>query len=40
MRAHQDMRQVTVRGSLTRRGTRFYLSGPIGFRVLADTDPD
>ena len=40
MRAHQDMRQVTVRGSLTRRGTRFYLSGPTGFRVLADTEPD
>ena len=40
MRAHEAMRQVTVRGSLVRRGTRFYLSGPTGFRVLADVDAD
>lgn len=38
MRAHREMRQVTDRGSLIRRGTRFYLSGPSGFRVLADTE--
>jgi hypothetical protein len=40
MRAHQEMHQVTVRGSLSRRGTRFYLSGPTGFRVLTGTGPD
>jgi hypothetical protein len=40
MRAHQEMRQVMVRGSLIRRGARFYLSGPTGFRVLAGTGPD
>lgn len=40
MRAHQEMRQVTVRGSLIRRGTRFYLSGPTGFRVLASAESD
>lgn len=34
MRAHQDMREVTVRGSLVRRGNRFYLTNPTGFRVL------
>ena len=39
-RAHQLMRRVTVRGNLVRRGTRFHLLGPTGFRLLADNAPD
>ncbi|HEX5542356.1 MAG TPA: hypothetical protein VFX60_12495 [Micromonospora sp.] len=38
--AHQKMRQVTVRGSLVRRGTRYFLASPTGFRVLPESDAD
>jgi hypothetical protein len=40
MLAHQEMRQVTVRGSLVRRGTRSYLTSPTGFRMLTDVASD
>lgn len=36
--AHQQMRPVTVRGDLVRRGTQFRLSDPTEFRVLNDAD--
>lgn len=39
MRAHQEMREVTVRGNLVRRGTRFYLVNATGFRLLGAADP-
>lgn len=39
MRAHQQMRQVTVRGDLVRRGTRSYLANPTGFRIVSTTEP-
>lgn len=39
MRAHQEMREVTVRGNLVRRGTRFYLVSPTGFRLLGAAAP-
>jgi hypothetical protein len=34
MRAHQQMREVTVAGNLVRRGTRYVLTSPSGFRSL------
>ncbi|MBW6432538.1 hypothetical protein KZ829_02120 [Actinoplanes hulinensis] len=37
-RAHQEMRSVTVRGDLVRRGTRLYLTNPSAFQVVADRD--
>lgn len=40
MQAHKEMRGVTVRGSLVRRGTRYYLGNPAGFRILSATAPD
>jgi hypothetical protein len=36
MRAHEDYRQVSVRGNLIRRGTRHYLARPTGFQVLGE----
>lgn len=33
MRAHQEMREVSVSGNLVRRGTRYVLTHPSGFRV-------
>jgi hypothetical protein len=38
VRAHEQTRQVTVRGNLVRRGTRYYLAGAGGFRILSDTE--
>lgn len=40
MRAHRRMREVTVRGSLIRRGTRFYLAQPTGFRLVDKPEPE
>jgi hypothetical protein len=34
MRAHERMRQVSVRGSLLRRGTRLFLGRPTGFAIV------
>jgi hypothetical protein len=33
MRAHEEMREVIVSGNLMRRGTRYVLTNPSGFRV-------
>jgi hypothetical protein len=33
MWAHQEMREVSVSGNLVRRGTRYILTHPSGFRV-------
>jgi hypothetical protein len=33
VRAHRDMRPVSVRGNLLRRGDRYHLTEPAGFRV-------
>ncbi|MEU1756300.1 hypothetical protein ABZ436_27105 [Micromonospora matsumotoense] len=33
MRAHQEMRSVSVRGDLVRRGTRLYMRNPSAFQV-------
>ena len=33
MRAHQEMREVSVSGSLVRRGTRYVLTRPASFRI-------
>lgn len=38
MQAHRDMREIMVRGNLVRRGTRFYLTSPTGFHLLAATE--
>jgi hypothetical protein len=38
MAAHRDAKQVVVKGSLVRRGTRSYLARPTGFRVVAAGD--
>lgn len=35
MTAHSQTRQVTVRGNLVRRGTRYYLTRPAGFQIVA-----
>jgi hypothetical protein len=37
VRAHTDMRLVTVRGDIVRRGTRSYLTRPSKFRTLPDS---
>lgn len=37
MRAHEKGDQVSMRGNLTRRGTRLLLNQPSGFRVLVGT---
>ncbi len=36
MRAHQEMRSVSVRGDLVRRGTRLYLMNASAFHLVAD----
>lgn len=36
MRAHQEMRMVSVRGDLVRRGTRLYLMNPAAFHLAAE----
>jgi hypothetical protein len=36
VRAHTDMRQVSVQGDIVRRGTRSYLAHPARFRILPD----
>jgi hypothetical protein len=33
MRAHREMHEVTVNGNLVRRGTRYVLTQPSGFRI-------
>ena len=38
MRAHQEMRSVSVRGDLVRRGTRLYLTNPSALHLLASRD--
>jgi hypothetical protein len=38
MRAHEEMRTVSVRGDLIRRGTRLYLNNPTAFRVQDEPD--
>jgi hypothetical protein len=35
-RAHQEMSVVAVRGDLVRRGTRLFLTNPVGFRPVPD----
>lgn len=40
MRAHQQMRQVSVRGNLIRRGTRSHLARPSGFHILDEYAAD
>jgi hypothetical protein len=40
VRAHREMRPVTARGNLIRRGTRLYLAQAIGFRLLPGAEPD
>lgn len=35
MRAHQEMHEVSVTGNLVRRGTRYVLTSPSGFRILS-----
>jgi hypothetical protein len=37
MRAHQEMREVSVAGNLVRRGTRYVLAQPAGFRIRGET---
>ncbi|MGH3679907.1 MAG: hypothetical protein ACRDT2_06575 [Natronosporangium sp.] len=37
MRAHQEMREVNVSGNLVRRGTRYVLTHPSGFRVRGES---
>jgi hypothetical protein len=37
MRAHQEMREVSVAGNLVRRGTRYFLAQPAGFRIWGET---
>ena len=39
-RAHQEERQVSVRGSLLRRGNRLVITHPTGFRVLGHEEDD
>jgi len=36
VRAHTDMRLVSVQGDIIRRGTRSYLTRPSKFRMLPD----
>jgi len=36
VRAHQEMRQVSVRGDIVRRGNRAYLTRPSGFQILSE----
>jgi hypothetical protein len=37
VRAHAEMRLVSVHGDIVRRGNRSYLSRPSKFRILPDT---
>jgi hypothetical protein len=37
MRAHEEMREVSVSGSLVRRGTRYVLTHPSNFRVRGES---
>lgn len=37
MRAHEEMHEVTVTGSLVRRGTRYILTHASGFRIRLGT---
>ena len=36
MRAHQQMHEVSVTGNLVRRGTRYFLAQPAGFRIWSE----
>lgn len=40
MQAHQEMRSVSVRGDLVRRGTRLYMRNPSAFQVNQNNEED